>query len=289
MLGLALILWIVPPLIRWAFIDAVWVGDGREACIAPGAGACWAFVEAKFAQFMYGRYPIDERWRVNLTGFLLVIGLVPMAIPRVPFKRENGIFLLVIFPIVALILLTGGNFTFPTGLVFALAIVGFAVTGLVGGIVTSSPVGRVATIATAVAVVLIVASFAIPAPEIAIGGLSVGLFQLLVAAAALVAAGAGLMAVFATPDRAGGGTLRTVWALILGILVVILLLTFDFGMPFVETQLWGGLAGHAGGRHRRHGRRRCRSAFCWRSAGARSCRWSSSARSPSSSSGAACR
>ena len=105
----------MPPIIRWAFIDAVWTGADREACVAPGAGACWAFVKAKFAQFMYGRYPIDERWRVDLTAILLIVGLVPMAIPRVPFKRENAIYLLVVFPLVALILLTGGNFDISGG------------------------------------------------------------------------------------------------------------------------------------------------------------------------------
>jgi general L-amino acid transport system permease protein len=107
-LGFVFVLWALPPLIKWAFIDAVWNGDSREACIVPDAGACWAFVRAKFAQFMYGRYPIDERWRVDLTGILLVVGLIPMAIPRAPWKRQNGFYLLVIFPIVAFTLLVGG-------------------------------------------------------------------------------------------------------------------------------------------------------------------------------------
>src|SRR2546423_7422292 len=99
--------WALPPLIRWLFIDAVWAGEDRTACIAPDVGACWAFVSAKFGQFIYGRYPPDERWRVNLALVLLVAGLVPMAIPRVPFKRENGIYLLVVFPVVAFFLLIG--------------------------------------------------------------------------------------------------------------------------------------------------------------------------------------
>jgi general L-amino acid transport system permease protein len=109
-LGILLVLWVLPPLIKWAFIDAVWSGDSRDACVVPGAGACWAFVKAKFAQFMYGRYPIDERWRVDLTGILLIVGLLPMAIPSVPWKRENAFYLLVIFPIVAFTLLVGGYF-----------------------------------------------------------------------------------------------------------------------------------------------------------------------------------
>jgi general L-amino acid transport system permease protein len=110
LLGLALVLWAVPPIVNWAFIDAVWTGDSREACIVPEAGACWAFVKAKFAQFMYGRYPLGERWRVDLTGMLLIAGLIPMAIPRVPWKRQNAFYLLVIFPILAFLLLVGGYF-----------------------------------------------------------------------------------------------------------------------------------------------------------------------------------
>jgi general L-amino acid transport system permease protein len=110
LLGLALVYWIVPPLFDWAVVHAVWTGDDREACTVPGAGACWAFVRAKFGQFMYGRYPIEERWRVDLTGVLLLIGLIPMAIPRAPFKRQNAFYLLVIFPVVAYLLLVGGYF-----------------------------------------------------------------------------------------------------------------------------------------------------------------------------------
>src|SRR5579871_4867293 len=106
-LGVALLVWIVPPIIRWTLIDAVWTGTDRKACLSPTAGACWPFVEAKLGQFIYGRYPIEERWRVALTGFLLVVGLVPLAIPRVPFKRENILYLIVVFPAIALILLTG--------------------------------------------------------------------------------------------------------------------------------------------------------------------------------------
>ncbi|MDP2118281.1 MAG: amino acid ABC transporter permease [Hoeflea sp.] len=101
------LVWIIPPIVDWAFISAVWTGESREACIVPGAGACWAFVEAKFGQFMYGRYPLEERWRVNLSGLLLIAGLVPIAIPSVPYKRENALYLLVVFPVLAFILLTG--------------------------------------------------------------------------------------------------------------------------------------------------------------------------------------
>ena len=106
-LMIAFLFWLLPPLLDWAIFSAVWVGEGRDACLVEGAGACWAFVDAKFGQFMYGRYPLDERWRVDLTGLLLIIGLVPIAIPRVPYKRLNAVYLLVVFPVLAFILLTG--------------------------------------------------------------------------------------------------------------------------------------------------------------------------------------
>src|SRR5690606_14529745 len=106
--GLFLVLMVVPPLLDWAFFDAVWEGTSRDACTSTEAGACWAFVKAKFAQFIYGRYPIGERWRVDIVFLLLAGGLIPMAIPSVPFKGWNALFLFALFPIIAFILLVGG-------------------------------------------------------------------------------------------------------------------------------------------------------------------------------------
>jgi general L-amino acid transport system permease protein len=112
----------LPPVIRWALIDAAWTGPDRSVCatIAQGgiqpdgwSGACWAFVNAKFSQFMYGRYPVFERWRVDLTAFLFVALLVPLLIPRVPYKLWNAIAFFGVFPIVAYFLLVGGWFGLP--------------------------------------------------------------------------------------------------------------------------------------------------------------------------------
>ncbi|OUR66970.1 amino acid ABC transporter permease, partial [Marinomonas sp. 42_23_T18] len=52
---------LIPPIVSWAFINATWVGESRAEC-APG-GACWAFVNVRFNQFMYGLYPAPEYWR----------------------------------------------------------------------------------------------------------------------------------------------------------------------------------------------------------------------------------
>lgn len=97
----------LPGLIDWAFISAVWQGDSRTACLAPDSGACWPFVKANIGQFIYGRYPASEIWRVNLTFVLGVAGLVPMLMPAAPAKRWNLIYLLVAYPLIAIVLLSG--------------------------------------------------------------------------------------------------------------------------------------------------------------------------------------
>ena len=140
------IVWCLVPVIRFTLIDAVWTGEDRAAC-AQATGACWAYVKAYLPQFIYGRYPIDQRWRVDIVFLLLAVAMVPMLIPRAPFKRANAIFLLVIYPLTAFVLLTGGHITLtgrflPSSLVapgplrFALEyLLGSAIIILVTGLV----------------------------------------------------------------------------------------------------------------------------------------------------------
>ena len=121
-LGIVVVLWILPQVINWAFINAQWTGPNRSVCatISQGgvqpdgwSGACWAFVNAKFGQFMFGTYPIEERWRPVLAGILFVALLVPMLIPRVPRKGLNAILLFLVLPVVSFFLLSGGMFGLP--------------------------------------------------------------------------------------------------------------------------------------------------------------------------------
>ena len=116
-LAMLIMAWFLPPLLRWLFIDAQWTGEGREVCattvqggIQPEgwAGACWAFVGSKFEQFLVGRYPDAERWRVWLTAALFVALLIPLLMPKVPHKGLNAIVFFGVFPVVAFFLLYGG-------------------------------------------------------------------------------------------------------------------------------------------------------------------------------------
>ena len=58
----ALLLWTLPPMVRWGVIDAVWIDPDPESC-RQATGACWNFVWAKLGQLLFGIYPYDERWR----------------------------------------------------------------------------------------------------------------------------------------------------------------------------------------------------------------------------------
>ncbi|NVO05755.1 MAG: amino acid ABC transporter permease, partial [Rhodoferax sp.] len=42
----AVLLWIVPPLIQWLFINAIWIKD-YQAC-HNGSGACWGVIAEKY-------------------------------------------------------------------------------------------------------------------------------------------------------------------------------------------------------------------------------------------------
>ncbi|MFD9896990.1 amino acid ABC transporter permease [Mesorhizobium sp. UC22_110] len=122
LLGLVLLAMILPPIIDWAFVQAQWTGPDRSVCatVAQGgiqpdgwSGACWAFVNAKFGQFMFGRYPLEERWRPILVGILFVALLAPLLIPRVPHKGLNAVLFFLVLPVVAFVLLVGGMFGLP--------------------------------------------------------------------------------------------------------------------------------------------------------------------------------
>ena len=70
-IGCIWLMWeLIPPLLNWVFLQANWVGSTRADCTK--SGACWVFIHERFGQFMYGLYPHDQRWRINLA---LLIGL----------------------------------------------------------------------------------------------------------------------------------------------------------------------------------------------------------------------
>jgi general L-amino acid transport system permease protein len=103
--------WIVPDLIRFLLIDAVWTGADRDACLESvqhrDIGACWPFVWERLPYFIYGSYPIPQRWRVDVFFALLAIGIVWMLWLNAPRRELGAVYFFVVMPISSFILLTG--------------------------------------------------------------------------------------------------------------------------------------------------------------------------------------
>ncbi len=99
---------IVTAVLDWAVFSAVWTGTVEDC--RQTAAACWPFIEAKWGQLIYGRYPLEERWRVDLTWALGLLLLIPLLVPAVPLKKLNAMLLMGAYPVAAFFLLTGGFF-----------------------------------------------------------------------------------------------------------------------------------------------------------------------------------
>ena len=98
----------IPPLLNWLFFDADYVGVSKEDCSREGA--CWVFINVWLKRLVYGLYPNSEIWRINLS-FLMLIALVISGFFVPPkIKKYIIIFLLFVFPFIAINLISGGNF-----------------------------------------------------------------------------------------------------------------------------------------------------------------------------------
>ena len=197
----------VPPLIKFFLIDAVWTGTNRDACLAEKigrpVGACWPFIWAKLDQLIYGFYPASERWRVNVVYWLGAILLLPLLIQSLPLKRLNAIAFFGVYPVVAFVLLTGGNLDLH-----------HFVLGWLG--VNFSTIGGAQ-------------------------GLRTGFWiDYVLSTVLLTAIAYGISRLIAGPE--GGRSAAKTTLTVLGVLAVVLLaVDIDVGLPQVETRLWGGL------------------------------------------------
>jgi general L-amino acid transport system permease protein len=108
---LLVIAWAAPPLVRFLLIDANWAGSDREACLPspgnPHPGACWAFVRVWLSYFVYGFYPIDQRWRVDVFFAMLAVGIVWLLWLDAPRRAVGAVYFFVALPILSLTLLSG--------------------------------------------------------------------------------------------------------------------------------------------------------------------------------------
>ena len=250
----ALLLWFtIIPSVKFLLIDAVWTGKDRNACLAENAGhavgACWPYIQAKFTQFIYGFYPEQERWRVNLTFILSALLLLPLLIPRLPAKGLNAGLFFIALPIVGFFLLHGGGLKG-----FGISWTADFLSGFFNSI--SNAGSKLAEVGGAKAVVgplLVLLGKLISLIGTA---LSLLIWPLTWLRDQIQAAGNPLWADFAATAAIVSialfvlnGGFRTGWralivslAIFAGIGIVIAAMGLDRGgLPIVDTRLWGGL------------------------------------------------
>jgi general L-amino acid transport system permease protein len=139
LLVLLFLVWVVPPLLRWAVLDASFTALSREAC--PADGACWGIVRDRIHQYLFGLYPVDQYWRIFLGGALLIAGIVPLLLPKFPRKALYGVAFMILYPFVAAYIFKGGAWLQPVvdtplwGGLFLTLIISIV------GIVASFPIG----------------------------------------------------------------------------------------------------------------------------------------------------
>ena len=122
-------------LIHWAFINAVWFGDSAKSCPDINA-ACWAFVTDRWRLFVYGLYPNELYWRVNIVYALAALTIISFLYSYGRWTKYFRITMIIIFPITAYIFLVGDAFDLKYvapeefgGLLLTLVIASIAILG----------------------------------------------------------------------------------------------------------------------------------------------------------------
>ena len=93
----------IPPIMSWFIIDANIAGDTKEAC--TGSGACWTYIKIWLNRFIYGMYPNELQWRINISFILLIALAFVGLIPSEKIKKFLTLYYVVVYPIIAFILI----------------------------------------------------------------------------------------------------------------------------------------------------------------------------------------
>src|SRR5699024_3295456 len=130
---------VLVPLLNWLIFNADFVGSTQAQC--DSGGACWLFLKQRMGFFIYGFYPDEQQWRVNILFAMLAACFVPQMIPRFPGRKWLGILGFTVLPVVGFFLVCGGVFGLrfvPTSLWGGLML---TLVLAYAGMVASLPVG----------------------------------------------------------------------------------------------------------------------------------------------------
>ena len=89
LIAAALIALAVPPVLRWALVDAIWSAPNGQAC--HGDGACWAFIGEKLRFILFGFFPVDQTWRPALVVAIFIAMILVSCNRRSRGRRLAGL------------------------------------------------------------------------------------------------------------------------------------------------------------------------------------------------------
>ena len=146
----------IPPLLDWMFFNASFsfgtinffgfdIKFSEEMATNSNCGrvgACWPYIYEKLYMYTYGFYPRTETWRPNIVfGLTALLFIIVPLIKNYKYKDRVILSLIVIYPIVSYVLISGGFGLLPVvethlwgGLLLTLVIASV-------GIIVSFPIG----------------------------------------------------------------------------------------------------------------------------------------------------
>jgi general L-amino acid transport system permease protein len=221
-------------LVDYAFLGAIFIGDGPEACTAEDGSinhACWVFIDARFHQFIYGPFYAEaSRWRVDFSFLLLALVATPLFLKEEWIQRKIGLVVAAAATILSLV-------AYGSGPALIIAFMMFAPYGLtyarVGAILPRSDDNAAVGFGIRLAVIVAAAIAGYLLGWAIVGGQE---------AAALGWIAAFLAFGLITLNRAS----LKAWIIFLLIFIYPFIAFFlwvgdGFGLEYIETSRWGGL------------------------------------------------
>lgn len=142
-ISLVIVYAILSEVIPWLFFST-WSANSLQECREIAEGGCWAVINERWQQLLYGFYPpypitpsvnsgdgtgwLPAYFRPNLTFLLLLVALAPVLFDRLP---RSMLWFSAVYPFVAFWLLWGGSIWLPVLILLGMVFV-FSVASSVG-------------------------------------------------------------------------------------------------------------------------------------------------------------
>ena len=106
----SLLFLLLKPFLEWTVLKAVWSASTRRECLAISPdGACWAGIFPWVNNLIYGLYPDNLQWRVNLGFGIGILWFIPLTLKKINQKMVIAVMGVILFPFLANYLFSGGD------------------------------------------------------------------------------------------------------------------------------------------------------------------------------------